>query len=157
MMKTHPISCLVSALALACGAASLEARADAKAAETPAAAAAQPNPKGMLDKGMSASDVVKLIGKPASVTELKMDEGKAEKWIYRQLVSHREVQEETSVANEAAFVGNGGAGNNDQGSRVTLLYSMKHISIYQTTALLMVNDHLVVAKQWNEEQVSYEH
>jgi hypothetical protein len=143
------------ALAVSGMAAAAETGADSKADESPAQKnAADQNP--VLDKGMSASDVIKLIGKPAAVENLKTDELKAEKWTYRQLVGHRVVQEATNVINESAFIGTGGQGANTQGTRATLQYTLKHIKSYRMTALLMVNDKLVVARQWNEQQVTYD-
>jgi len=112
--------------------------------------------KAVLDKGMSASEVIKLIGEPASIAPLKTDAGKAEKWTYRQLTDDRVTQEATSVANEAAFIGTGGQGANDLGSRPTLHFTLKHTKTYRVTALLMIDDKLVVARQWTEQRVSYD-
>ncbi|HVU17063.1 MAG TPA: hypothetical protein VHD32_09055 [Candidatus Didemnitutus sp.] len=112
--------------------------------------------KGELEKGMTGDQVVALIGKPATVEKMKTDEPKAEKWIYRRATAHRVEQQAMTVANEDAFIGTGGANNNTLGTRPVIQYGLKHIDTYRVTALLMVDNKLVVAKQWNEQRVSYE-
>jgi hypothetical protein len=155
-MKIKPIIFLAVAAALALPASVSALGSAAKPAEKKAGPAPAQNSLAVLDKGMSAKEIVELLGQPETVSKLKTDEAKAEKWTYRQLIDHRVVQEATNVGNEAAFVGNGGANNNDQGSRATLQYSLKEISTYRVTALLMVNDHLVLARQWSEQKTSYD-
>ena len=159
-MKTRPISSLLSiavlALAGRAGAAGFDATPAPKATETTATQKASPTSGKMLDKGMTAEEIVGLIGKPSTVTTLKGTELKAEKWTYRHLLEQRTVQEPTSVVNAPSFNGASGSGNNGLGSRPEMQYTMKYIAIYQVTALLMIDGRLELARQWKEEQVTYD-
>ncbi|HEY4302655.1 MAG TPA: hypothetical protein VGM73_17420 [Candidatus Didemnitutus sp.] len=120
----------------------------------PAAPARPGAVKRELEKGMTAGQIVALIGKPESIEKMKAGDAKAEKWIYRRDLGHRVEPDATTVVNEETFVGIGG-NSNMIGTRPVMQYSMKQIDTYRVTALLMVNDKLVVAKQWNEQKVSY--
>lgn len=108
-----------------------------------------------LDKGMAADAITAKLGKPERVEKLKPETANAEKWTYRQLVGHRVTQEATGATQEPAFIGTGGQGANDLGSRTVLTYQTKDIETYRVTALLMVNGKLELAKQWLEEKVRY--
>jgi hypothetical protein len=117
---------------------------------------AAPAAKGEIEKGMSGDQIVALIGKPATIEKLKDADAKAEKWIYRRAVNHRVEEQATTVANEGAFIGTAGGNNNTLGTRPVIQYGLKHIDTYRVTALLMVNGKLQMARQWNEQRVSYE-
>jgi hypothetical protein len=115
-----------------------------------------PSAKGELEKGMTGDQVVALIGKPATVEKIKDSDAKAEKWTYRRAVAHHVQQEATTVINEDAFIGTAGGNNNTLGTRPVIQYGLKHTDTYRVTALLMVDNKLVLARQWNEQRVSYE-
>ena len=53
-----------------------------RAQTEPAAGNAAP-PAVKLDKGMTAAQITKLIGKPTEVAPIQNTDGKAERWIYR--------------------------------------------------------------------------
>jgi len=152
IMKTHNFGFRWIAAVAALGGAALLAAANPRPA--PPAPAANGSAV-TLDKGMTEAQIVELIGQPDRVEPLKMPGGKAEEWIYRQMVGQTTTQEAASMAWEEAFIGTGGPGNNGLGGRPALRYSTKHVATYRVTALMMVNGALALARQWDEQKVSY--
>jgi hypothetical protein len=47
-------------------------------------------------------------------------------------------------------------GENGMGTVISPIYRLKHTTFMQVTALLMVDGQLVTARQWVEQEVSYE-
>jgi hypothetical protein len=49
-----------------------------------------------------------------------------------------------------------GAAGDGMGSVTTPIYRLEHITVYQVTRLLMFEDQLVNAKQWLEQERSFD-
>lgn len=107
-----------------------------------------------LEKDMPADKIIELIGKPEEVTPMESKEGKAETWIYRRKVGTKSTQVVVGTRDVPAFVGIG-LGNDSMQNRKELIYGMKDMSIVRVTSLLMFNDKLVLAKQWDELSEKY--
>lgn len=80
----------------------------------------------------------------------------AEKWIYRRKFRSDTTQEPVSSATQPAFIGMGMGDANGLGTIEVPVYRLKHTTLYQITALLMVDGQLVTARQWVEQEVNYE-
>lgn len=130
------------------------------AAESKPAAASSENSqtekkpgKPVLERGMDAEAVVRLFGKPDSVKPMKSPEGKAETWTYRRLLSKHMGQSATGVREVPGFDGSVGA---NAGKRTEIVYRNVYTEIFQVTQILLYNDKVVVAKQWKEQEQSYD-
>ena len=152
-MKTNPIyrrAVLVAALFMGAGCLAL-------AGDAPAAAASKGDAaKPAIEKGMSADEIRKLLGKPKSVKRIEKDDLKAESWTYRRKIRTVTTQAVVGDESQPAFVGLGMGDANGLGTVSVPVYRLKHTTYYQMTALLMVEGELVTARQWVEEEVSYE-
>lgn len=124
--------------------------------QPPAAAAAAPA-KPALAKGMSAEEIVKIVGQPDSVRPLENSVNvKAEVWTYRRLM-HEEVRETaTNTSTIPTYVGPMGGGPQGMGSVPSLEYKLERVRTYQVTALLMVDGRLTMARQWKEQERHYD-
>lgn len=124
------------------------------AAEAPVAShvkAAKP----VLEKGMAAETIVRLIGKPQEVAPLSPAESKAEKWTYRRRVSERTTQEAATTHTIPAYLGFT-SGGPSIGTTEILDFRLKHTTTSQVTSLLLIDGKLVLAKQWQEQSQSYD-
>jgi hypothetical protein len=161
-MKIRFLCCFSASLALTSG---LALRA---ADETPAPAAAAPAPapapgakpakasRPALEKGMTAEQVLKLIGKPSEIKPMPVPEGgtgKAEMWIYRRDGGTRTVQVPIGTRQVPGFVGINQPLSEQH--RTEVIYGPKTIKIYQVTSLLMFNDTLMLARQTQETEERY--
>jgi hypothetical protein len=108
-----------------------------------------------LEKDMPAEKIIELIGKPQEVTPMESKEGKAETWVYRRKIGTKSTQVVVGTRDVPAFVGIG-VGNDSMQTRKEMIYGMKDISIVRVTSLLMFNDKLVLAKQWDEASEKYQ-
>jgi hypothetical protein len=100
----------------------------------------------VLKQGMTSDEVLATFGKPADVRPMQSPAGKAEVWTYRRVYRRDTGQVATGVTEVPAFVWIGGP----LGSTPELTYSIRTVTIYQVTSLLMFNGQVVSAKQWFE-------
>jgi hypothetical protein len=129
----------------ACG-----ATADARVATTP------PAGRPAIAKGMSGATIRQLIGDPFEIRKIETDGASGESWIYRRDMGTEVTQEAVLVEQVPAFVGPG-YGNSDNIDLINVpSYRLKRTKLTQITALLMVEDTLVFARQWVERDTSYE-
>jgi hypothetical protein len=107
--------------------------------------------KKALEKGMSAEDVIAMIGKPDRVEPMKTEQGKAEIWTYRRKTDLMVTQVPTHTVDITTFNGRAydGAGTVQTPQ---LAYGTETTTTYQVTSLLMFDGKLVVAKQWRERE-----
>jgi len=112
--------------------------------------------KPTLTKGMTAEEIVKLIGKPVEVKPMKLPEGstgKAEVWIYRREAGTRSVPVPSGTREVPGFVN---PALTDAAQHTTeIVYTNKIITIEQVTSLLMFDDKLIVARQYQEQRDRY--
>jgi len=122
---------------------------DAPAASTPAR---QP-----LEKGMSAETVRQLVGVPAEVEPFKAPEGVAEKWIYRRVLTQRTRLISVGEGTVSCHYESPDWSDMPFARRVGVpIRRIQTTTVYQVTALLMHENKLVIAKQWNEESVRFD-
>lgn len=125
---------------------------DSKPPAGEAAPASHPA-KRALQKGMTADEIVALIGKPDKIEPMKTAEGKAEAWTYRRKIDTMVTQVPTHTIDITAFNGMPSAGSlSGTVQTPTLAYSMETTTTYQVTSLLIYDGKLVVAKQWRERE-----
>jgi hypothetical protein len=103
--------------------------------------------KPVLQKGMDAASILRLVGKPDEISPLKSDTTAAETWIYRRKVGQTIQQTANTQAFIPAMVGFD-AGGPVIGKAVVPQYRLKYIREYQVTALLMVDGKLQLGRQW---------
>jgi hypothetical protein len=155
-MKTNPIfnrALLVAGLLL--GSTCLVANDDTSASAGPKTEATKPARTGIA-KGMSADEVRKIIGEPKSIKHIDSAELKAESWIYRRKLRTETTQEQVGTESQPAFIGMGMGDENGLGTINVSIYRLKHTTFYQMTALLMVDNTMMEARQWVETEVEYE-
>jgi hypothetical protein len=157
MMKTNPVyrhGALVAILLTGAGCLIL---ANGTAAEARAKADASKPAKPPIEQGMSAEEVRKLIGEPLEIKPIAPDatEVSGEKWVYRRKLHTETTTEPVRSETLPAYLGPG-MGENGMGTVISPIYRLKHTTFMQVTALLMVDGQLVTARQWVEQEVSYE-
>lgn len=136
---------------LACSSVALAAPQGTSAPKPPAAANKAAKPA--LEKGMSAAQVTEVIGKPSGVRVMPAPEGKAEVWTYRRVLERTTDQVATETEEVPVFgIGLGG----DSRTAPSMRFSNAYRTRYQVTELLMFNDALVSAKQWQEVAQTYQ-
>lgn len=81
-----------------------------------------------LEKGMTAEEVQRIIGKPAEIKPMESPEGKAETWTYRRVLDRQTTQEAVSTSSVPAFNGL----PDTMGSAVTLQYRLKYTTTHQS-------------------------
>ncbi len=119
------------------------------------AAPAQPAKiKPVLDKGMEATQIVRLVGEPDEINPMKSDAAKAETWIYRRKTSQTIKQTANTQAYIPAMVGFD-SGGMIIGQALVPEYRLKYIRSYQVTALLLVDGKLHLGRQWTEEDEQF--
>lgn len=108
--------------------------------------------KKSIQKNMTGEEITQFLGKPAEIKSMEAPEPgtKFEQWIYRRKLRESTVQVAASQTMVPTFSGFGGSSSMTQ--TPVIEYRNKRIVVYQVTALLMVNDRLEIAKQWNEEE-----
>ena len=151
-MSRNPLRVLSCVIGLALG---MTPAVRADSAGAPAAAAQKPA-KRMLEKGMTADAVVKMIGQPKEVKELPSKDGKAETWIYRKQVGIRNIDIPNGQREVPVFMGMLSSGADSMKMTTEILYIKRRIAVYQVTSLLMFNGQLVLAKQTLEESENFE-
>lgn len=120
-----------------------------------AAADATPTGKPVLELGMDGATVIQLYGRPAEIQPMKNTDGKAEKWIYRRKAREYTTQTASGVTMIPAFIGNTGTGSPMIADTPILDFKVKFVTVYQVTALLMVEGKLTVGKQWLEQEEKF--
>jgi hypothetical protein len=141
MTTRTTLATAVAALCLLAGTSPLPA------ADTPAKA------KPVLQAGMDADTIIQLYGKPVEIQPMDNKAGlKAEKWIYRRKAREYTAQDASDIAMIPAFIGNTGTGSQMIADVPTLEFRVKFITVYQVTALLMVEGKLTIGKQWLERE-----
>jgi len=152
-MKTNAIfNRVLVAAALLLGAACIHASDNAGDSKTAATKPAKPG----IAKGMSSEEVRKIIGEPKTIKHIDSAEVKAESWIYRRKLRTETTQEPVGTETQPAFVGVGMGDENGLGTVNGSIYRLKHTTFYQVTALLMVDETMMEARQWVETEVNYE-
>lgn len=140
----------------------------ASAADKPAApAAADPkstdateagkDKKKMIEKGMTGDQITELFGKPKEIKAVESPDPtlKVEQWIYRRQVRQVSVQVPVGTHTVPSYSGFSGPGA-AMTEAVETDYRQQLVTVYQVTALLMVNGKLQTAKQWNEQDEKQE-
>lgn len=112
--------------------------------------------KPALEKGMTAETILQLIGKPQEIAPRASPEGKAETWTYRRILETKHLLVASAVETIPVFLRASPTEGNVMGTATRPIYNFKHITTYQVTALLMFDGKLVVAKQWREQEQSYD-
>jgi hypothetical protein len=108
----------------------------------------------MLEKGMTEAQIIAAIGHPAETRPMKVpggDDHKAETWVYRRNLGTRQVQVATGTRSVPAFKGMG-TGNDTTGTTQEIIYTLKHITTYSVTWLLMIDGKLELARQTTEQE-----
>lgn len=123
---------------------------------TGGAVAATTSTKPVLEKGMAGDTIIQLYGKPNVVQPMKNPEAKTEKWIYRRKTEDTTTQDASYINMVPAFIGISGTGQPMVADTPRLDFKLKHIRIYQVTALLMVDGKLVLGKQWTEREERFD-
>ncbi len=127
------------------------APAGAKAAETPETG--KDGKKKMIEKGMNGDEIIQLFGKPKEIKSMESPDPalKVEQWLYRRKVKDVTTQVAVGTRMVPTYSGFNGSGNNMTEVAETE-YRPQVITIFQVTALLLVNGKLETAKQWNEQE-----
>lgn len=100
----------------------------------------------VIKQGMTSEVVLATVGKPAEVRPMQSPEGQAEVWTYRRVFRRDTSQIATGVEEIPAFVGT----NGPPGWTKQVTHSIRTVTIYQVTSLLMFNGQVLTAKQWLE-------
>lgn len=154
-MKTKAILNLVPvAVALLLGAAGLVANDDPDPAGSKAEATKPSKPA--IARGMSADEIRRIIGEPRTIKHIDSAELKAERWTYRRKLRTETTQEIVGDEQRPAWIGYGMGDANGLGTVSAPVYRLKHTTFYQMTALLMVDDTMMEARQWVETEVNYD-
>jgi hypothetical protein len=111
--------------------------------------------KPVLKIGMDADTIVSLYGKPAEIQLMDTADLRAEKWIYRRKAREYTTQDASDVAMIPAYIGNGGTGTPIIDETPILQFRIKRITVYQVTALLLVDGKLRLGKQWHEQEEKF--
>ncbi len=125
------------------------------------ASAAEPKPARSLPplaQFMEGSFILQTYGKPNEIRPMKQPDNrlKVEQWIYRRRAKENTVQTASNQTTIPAFIGNSGTGTPMIVDIPIPEYRLKHVVIYQVTALLMINDQLSNGTQWMEMDESYD-
>ena len=115
---------------------------------------AKPAKKRPIEKGMTAEELLATAGKPAEIKPMTAPDPatKVEQWIYRRKLRENSVPVATGQHTVQTFGGMGVGGGTNIVETPVIDYSQKIVTIYQVTALLMVNGKLEIAKQWAEQE-----
>jgi len=105
--------------------------------------------KSVLDKGMEAAAIIRLIGRPQEISPIKAEGVSAETWTYRRKVDDLIYQTANTEAYIPAMVGFQSSGL-IIGRAIVPDYRLKHAALYQMTALLIVDGKLERGRQWSE-------
>lgn len=110
--------------------------------------------KPSVQQGMTAEEVVKLIGKPREVRSI-VPEGAdvvtGESWIYRR-VAKRSIKQVAPTMDVVPMWGGPGLPNDGIINVNVPSERLERTTIYQMTALLFVDGKVVASKQWFERQ-----
>lgn len=111
-----------------------------------------------LKQFMEGSYILQTYGKPDEIRPMKQPDSrlKVEQWIYRRRAKENTVQTASNQTTIPAFIGNGGTGTPMIADVPIPEYRLKHVVIYQVTALLMINDQLSNGTQWMEMDETYD-
>jgi hypothetical protein len=152
---SHSMKTTKTARAVAIASVFLVCMCSAGAASVPSDAASIQG-KPAIARGMSGATIRQLIGAPLEIRKIEADGASGESWIYRRKVGTEVTQEAVFLDEVYAFVGPG-YGNKDNIDLVKVpVQRLKHTTVTQVTALLMIEDTLTVARQWLESDVSYD-
>jgi hypothetical protein len=145
-----------SCLLVFCGTAALAADKSAPVTatrETEKADPAKPAKKKQIEKGMTTGEILAIAGKPAEIKPMEAPDPstKVEQWIYRRKLKENSVPVATGQHTVQTFGGMAVGGGVNIVETPVIDYSQKIVTVYQVTALLMVNGKLEIAKQWAEQ------
>lgn len=139
---------------MVCGPASASDKAAPAASPAPADAPGKQDAKSAkpaIQKGMTAAEIEKIIGKPNEIKPIEVGDTKGESWIYRRVAKRTMTQTAATLSMVPTY---GGLGL--QGDAIVDVpepeQRLEHVTIYQMTALLMVDGKLVASKQWLEKE-----
>ncbi len=122
------------------------------------AAAAEARKLPPLQQFMEADFIRSTYGKPSEIRPMKQPDGriKVEQWLYRRRVKENTVQTASNQTTVPAFIGFSGSGSPIITDVIIPEYRLKHVVIFQVTALLMVDNQLSYGTQWMEMDESYD-
>jgi hypothetical protein len=100
---------------------------------------------------MTAEEVAKIIGKPATSEAVTTPAGNGEEWIYRRLAREYTQQTAATAQMMPAFVGLG-MPNNGLGEVPVAINHIERVKLYQVSSLLFIEGKLAAAKQWTEKE-----
>jgi len=111
-----------------------------------------------LTQFMAADFIRDTYGKPNEIRPMKQPDGrlKVEQWLYRRRAGETTTQTASNQTTIPAFIGITGTGQPNIADVPVPEYRLKHIVIYQVTALLMIDDQLTSGSQWLEREESYD-
>jgi len=126
---------------------------------TPQAAASDPAAKKkVIEKGMTGDEIAGLFGRPAEIKPMKQDDPtvQAEQWIYRRKLKETTASSAAAPNSTPSFSMSDANNAAYQVHVPTTQYRIQRTTVYQLTALLMVNGRLEAAKQWTEQTEAYD-
>jgi hypothetical protein len=149
-MKTLLLAAF-TAVAVACPLA-VASGGDSASAETGSAK----SPKPSVRKGMTADEVVAVIGKPKEIKPVVTEVGTGESWIYRRVAKRVTNQVAPTVEKVPMWGGPGVNVANGEVIDVNVPFQrLERITIYQMTALLFVDGKVTASKQWIEQERNF--
>ncbi len=157
-MKTSTqVLLFVASIGLAAAVEAAEPAAPARnpANRTDAAVVAKDPRLAQLKKGMPAAEVIKIFGQPKSVKSMAAPSGKAEVWVYRELVSNVCQPVQVGTRPITIVVHDGDRERTDTIAEEPI-FKMQRKVVEQVTSLLLFNDHFLEQKTAREESRTYE-
>ncbi len=139
------LAALLTALLAHSACASTPAPSKAAGSDSKASPSAPVGPEAALKMGMAAETVLQVMGKPASITPMNSDQGKAEIWAYERQVDERIERIDTSTPIMASVTDASGHSRMVQTGVHTEFHDVHHIT-KAALQLLMFNGHHVTEK-----------
>jgi hypothetical protein len=128
----------------------------APAAPAAAAPEAKAGPEAGLQRGMSAADVKKIMGAPATVQAMEAPSGKAEIWTYTREIESRSAQ--VQVGSKPITITQTDANNQIHTTTIAEepIFKMQHVTVVEQVDLLMFNDHFLEKKVTKAKRARYD-
>ncbi len=147
-MKTLLLSALIVCV-IGCPVAIASSNASSSSAATDRAKSAKPS----VRQGMTADEVVALIGKPMEIKPIVTDAGTGESWIYRRVAKRLMNAVAPTVEKVPMWGGPGVNAANGEIIDVDVPFQrLERVTIYQMTALLLIDGKVTASKQWFEQE-----
>lgn len=135
------------ACAVGCPFAIASSSADSSSAAADNAKSAKPR----VQQGMTADEVVARIGKPVEIKSIVTDAGTGESWIYRR-VAKRLMNPVAPTVEKVPMWGGPGLPNGEIIDVNVPFQRLERVTIYQMTALLLIDGKVTASKQWFEQE-----